>query len=447
MPAMGHVAEDHGARGGIALLERASFAAVLEEKLAAVEAGEGRVVLVSGEAGIGKSALVRHFCDAHRERARLLWGACDSLATPRPLSPLNDIAATAEGDLLASVRAGDKPHAVFVALVEELRAVRPTIAVVEDVHWADEATLDIIRLLARRAETLGALVVVTYRENELEATDPVRLAVGELGTAPGVAQLRLPPLSRGAVATLAAPRGVDSDDLYRKTAGNPFFVTEVLAGDAIEVPPTVRDAVLGRMSRLGEAARGVLEAVAVVPPRVDISLLDEVVPDEVVHVDACLAAGMLRARGRTVSFRHELARLAVEQSIGPHRRVVLHRRVLAALHRPPDGAPPDPAQLAHHADAAGDAQRRARVRERGRGARGRAGCTPRGRGAVRAGAALRREPRHGRAGRPARVARAGVLSDESDRGGGRRAGARARVLSGAGRRPQRGRWRSRRSRT
>ena len=116
-----------------------------------------------------------------------------------------------------------------------------------------------------------------------------------------------------------------------KTAGNPFFVTEVLAGGGTDVPPTVRDAVLGRMSRLGPEAQGVLEAVAVVPPHVEMWLLDEVVPDEVVHVDACLAAGMLRGEGRTVSFRHELARLAVEQSIGPHRRVMLHRRVLRRL--------------------------------------------------------------------------------------------------------------------
>ena len=195
------------------------------------------------------------------------------------------------------MREGEKPHAVFVALLEELRAVRPTIAVIEDVHWADEATLDIVRLLARRAETLGALVVVTYREDELEPTHPLRLAVGELGTAPGVAQLRLPPLSRRPSRSSPCPHGVDAEELYARTAGNPFFVTEVLAGGGTEVPPTVRDAVLGRMSRLGAAAQGVLEAVAVVPPHVEMWLLDEVVPDEVVHVDACLAAGMLQRRG------------------------------------------------------------------------------------------------------------------------------------------------------
>jgi DNA-binding CsgD family transcriptional regulator len=298
---------------------------------------------------------VRHFCGAHHTSARVLWGACDALQTPRPLGPLIDIAAMARGDVLAAACASEKPHAVFVALVDELRESSPTIAVIEDLHWADEATLDVMRLLARRAETLGALVVVTYRDSELAATHPVRLAVGELGTAPGVTQLRLPPLSRAAVQQLAGSHGLDAEELYVKTCGNPFFVTEVLAGGGTDVPPTVRDAVLGRMSRLGASAQAVLEAVAVVPPRAEIWLLDEVLGDGVEQVDACLEAGMLQGEGRTVSFRHELARLAVEQSIGPHRRAVLHRHVLEALRAPPEGAPSDLAQLAHHADAAGDA--------------------------------------------------------------------------------------------
>jgi DNA-binding CsgD family transcriptional regulator len=354
MPVMGSVVPRRSEVGEVALLERSGFAGALDESFAIVVSGGGRVVLVSGEAGIGKSALVRGFCDARGARARVLWGACDALQTPRPLGPLIDLAATVQGAVMASVREGEKPHAVFVALLEELRAVRPTIAVIEDVHWADEATLDIIRLLARRAETLGALVVVTYRDDGLEATHPLRLAVGELGTAPGVVQLRLPALSRGAVQELASPHGVDAGELYEKTAGNPFFVTEVLASGGTAVPPTVRDAVLGRMSRLGAGAQGVLEAVAVGPPHVEMWLLDEVVPDEVVHLDACLVAGMLRGEGRRVSFRHELARLAVEQSMGPHRLVMLHRRILHALGHTPEGVP-DPAQLAHHADAAGDA--------------------------------------------------------------------------------------------
>ena len=159
MPAMGPVAEYAGAEGG--LLERSAFLEALEESFDEVASGAGRLVLVSGEAGIGKSTLVRRFCETRGSATRVLWGACDALATPRPLGPLVDMAATLEGAFPASVSEGEKPHAVFLALVEEMRSVQPTIAVIEDVHWADEATLDIVRLLARRAEALGALVVVT----------------------------------------------------------------------------------------------------------------------------------------------------------------------------------------------------------------------------------------------------------------------------------------------
>ena len=147
---MGPVAER--ASADLGLLERAEFIDALEESFAAVTGGRGRLVLVSGEAGIGKSALVRGFCGGRGQRTRVLWGACDALGTPRPLSPLIDMAAAVEGAFPASMREGEKPHAVFVALLEELRARPPTIAVIEDVHWADEATLDIVRLLARRAE-------------------------------------------------------------------------------------------------------------------------------------------------------------------------------------------------------------------------------------------------------------------------------------------------------
>jgi DNA-binding CsgD family transcriptional regulator/tetratricopeptide (TPR) repeat protein len=341
------------AGGGALLLERSAQGQALDESFARVKAGEGRLVLVSGEAGIGKSVLVRRFCDAHATQARVLWGGCDALQTPRPLGPLVDMAGSAQGPLLASVRASEKPYSVFVALTEELRA-QLTIAVIEDVHWADEATLDILRLLARRAESLRTLVVVTYRDDELEAMHPLRLAVGELGGAAGVVRLRLPPLSRDAVEELARPHGVDGEELYVKTAGNPFFVAEVLAGSDTAIPPTVRDAVLARVSRLGDPARGVLEAVAIVTPDVDTWLLGKVVPEDMEYLDACLAAGILRGEGRVVSFRHELARLAVEQSIGPRRRELLHGRVLEALRNPPHGTP-DAALLAHHAEAAGDA--------------------------------------------------------------------------------------------
>jgi DNA-binding CsgD family transcriptional regulator len=335
------------------LLERDGGYATLETAWAAAQAGEGRLVLVSGDAGIGKSALVRAFCARVAGEARVLTGACDGLWTPRPLGPLADIAATVGGGLGDAVAAGVPASTVFEALVRELRSTRSTVVVLEDVHLADEATLDILGLLGRRVEQLGVLILATYRTDELTRTHPLRIVVGELATVAGVGRLQLEPLSRDAVATLAAPHGVDAGELHAKTDGNPFFVTEVLASGSTDVPATVRDAVLARIARLGSPARDLLDAVAVVPQRAELWLLEALAGDALGSLEECLASGVLRIEGRAVAFRHELARLVVEESIDPHRRSLLHCAALRALREPPDGRL-DLARLAHHAEAAGD---------------------------------------------------------------------------------------------
>jgi len=324
------------------LLERDEALAVLEEALAASREGCGRLVFVSGDAGIGKSALVREFC--RRAGARLLWGACDGLHTPRPLGPFVDMGAAF---------AANKPHLVLTALLDELQAADDTIVVLEDLHWADEATLDVLGLLGRRVGQLRVVVVATYRSDELARTHPLRIVLGDLTSAPAVQRVRLAPLSVDAVAGLAEPYGVDGADLYAKTAGNPFFVTEALASGSLAIPPTVRDAVLARVTRLGEKARELLDAAAVVPHRTELWLLEALAGDRIVALDECLASGILQAEWQIVAFRHELARLVVEESIDPHRRSTLHRAALAALRDPPTGSR-DLARLAHHAEAAGD---------------------------------------------------------------------------------------------
>ena len=338
---------------GSELLERRDFLDALDDAWAAVGRGKGRLVFVVGEAGIGKTTLVRSFA-RQVGNGNALWGACDNLMTPRPLGPLLDIADQRAGPLAAIVRTGGKPHVVFEALQEELRGGAPTLVVLEDLHWADEATLDVLRLLGRRAEASGALVVATYRSDELDRDNPLAIAVGELVRAPGVRRLELPPLSAAAVSALAAPHAVDPAALHRMTGGNPFFVTEALAAADAALPPTVRDAVLARASRLRPAARDLLDAVAIAPLRCDLWLLEAVAGDGIAHLDEVLGSGMLTSDDRAVAFRHELARIAIEEAIGPHRRLVLHRAALAALRDSPQHAV-DAAQLAHHAEAAGDA--------------------------------------------------------------------------------------------
>ncbi len=316
-------------------------------------AGQGGVVIASGEAGIGKTALLRQFRGELPRRVTALSGTCDPLFTPRPLGPLLEPAAELGGEPAALVVAGAKPFDVALALADALGAIAPALLILEDVHWADEATLDVLRVLARRAGESGLLLVISYRSDLLHRDHPLRLVLGELSSVDGVTRLELGGLSREAVGELAASSGLDADELFERTAGNPFFVTETVAGGTGDVPETVSDAVHARVARLSPPARAVLDAVAIVPQRAEVWLLEALTDGGVDALDECLCSGVLRAEADGVVFRHELARMAIEASLPPGRAVTLHRRALAALADPALGAP-DYVRLAHHAEAAGD---------------------------------------------------------------------------------------------
>ncbi len=333
------------------LLERSSELSSLAGWLEAVANSSGRLVLVRGEAGIGKTTLLREFCERNRDAARILWGACEPLATPPPLGPFFEVAEATGGELEELVSGAARPHEVTAALIRELAGRRATVLVLDDLHWADEATLDVLRLLARKVESVPALVLASFRDDELDRTHPLALVLGELTSARSVSRLSVPLLSRDAVRRLAAPHQIDPEELYRQTNGNPFFVSEALAAGIDTVPSTVRDAVLARMARLSEPARRLLEAVAVAAPQVEVWLLEALAPSELDRLEECLASGMVLPAERGVAFRHELARLAVEEALAPNRRVALNRRATEALAARADA---DPARVAHHAEAAGD---------------------------------------------------------------------------------------------
>jgi DNA-binding CsgD family transcriptional regulator len=334
------------------LLERARPLAELEHHLADVATSSaGRFVFIGGEAGVGKTSLVRRFCA--NQSVPIVSGACDALATPHPLGPLIDIAHATAGGLEAVIARGGRPHEVAAAFLDQLRAGPPSIVVIEDLHWADDATLDVIRLLARKVESAPVLIVGTYRDDQIDRSHPLRVLIGDLATSPAVARLSLGPLSPTAVADLASPYDLDAAELYRNTGGNPFFVTEVLAAGGNTLPATVQDAVLARVGRLGTVAQRLVEAVAIIPTGVDIRVLEAMDDEALTGVEECLASGVLAAVPGGVAFRHELARLAVEISLSPSRRVTLHRAALRVLSDPRRG-PTDPTSLSHHAEAAGD---------------------------------------------------------------------------------------------
>jgi DNA-binding CsgD family transcriptional regulator len=349
---VGALSTSQAVAGSGELLERAEPLAALEHHFAAVTmSSAGRFVFVGGEAGVGKTSLVRRF--SANQTVRILSGACDALATPHPLGPLLDISRSTAGDLEAMIVGGGRPYEVAAAFLANLRAGPPCVVILEDLHWADDATLDVIRLLARKVESAPVLVVGTYRDDQIDRKHPLRVLIGDLATSPAVARLVLSPLSAGAVADLASPYGLDAAELYHNTGGNPFFVTEVLAAGGDTLPATVQDAVLARVARLGPVAQRLVETVAIIPTGVDISVLEAMDAEAVTAVEECLASGVLAAIPGGVAFRHELARLTVEISLSPPRRVSLHRAALTALSDSRRG-PVDPTSLSHHAEAADD---------------------------------------------------------------------------------------------
>jgi DNA-binding CsgD family transcriptional regulator/tetratricopeptide (TPR) repeat protein len=334
------------------LLEREAHMAGLEAALAEASAGSGRIALVSGEAGIGKTSLVENFTRKHQNTVRILWGACDALFTPRPLGPLHDMAIGLEGDLPALLASDADRDAIFPPFLRELQA-RPTVAVFEDVHWADEATLDLLRYLGRRITHTRSLLVMTYRNDELGPSHQLRIVLGDMASSSAVRRFQLPPFSESAVRALVGSRRMDAAALYHQTGGNPFFVTEVLASTGSGIPATVRDAVLARAARLSPSGHAVLEAAAIIGLRVEPWLLVEITAAEASFAEESMAAGMLIAQGDMLSFRHELARQTILETISPHRKIVLHRLALDSLKSSP-ATRADLARLAHHAEAAGD---------------------------------------------------------------------------------------------
>ena len=231
----------------------------------------------------------------------------------------------------------------------------PTLLLLEDVHWADEATLDLVRYLGRRMDGQPVLVVATFRDDEVTGTHPLAGVMGDLATVAGVSRMQLPLLSPAAVAELARVSGVDMDTaaLHRSTAGNPFFVTEVLATGAGSVPETVRDAVRARAGRLTVDARQALDAAAVIGSAAEIGIVLKVAGRTSAAVDECVAGGVLLDRGTSVEFRHELARQAILDTMPPASRADLHRKVLAEL---TIAGSTDHRRLALHAVGCADAE-------------------------------------------------------------------------------------------
>jgi tetratricopeptide (TPR) repeat protein len=328
------------------LLERERCFADLAEWFHGSAERGGCVALVAGEAGIGKTVLLQEFSRLQRG-ARVLWGACDALFTPRPLAPLHDIARQTQGALLAAMNSGAARDAIFSAALDELEREK-ALVVFEDMHWADEATLDLLKYLGRRIHRTHAMLAVTYRDDEVGPRHPLRYVIGDLPRA-SMRRMVLAPLSESAVAELAARAERPSKGLFGITGGNPLFVTEVLAAVVDAVPATVRDAALARAARLSPEARDIAELVCVIPGKTEPWLLEQAIRPSEEGIEGCVSIGMVRYEDGSLAYRHELTRRAIEGSLSRPRLQLLHEKVLAVLaERPSIPA----ARLAFHADGA-----------------------------------------------------------------------------------------------
>jgi DNA-binding CsgD family transcriptional regulator/tetratricopeptide (TPR) repeat protein len=330
------------------LLERSEIIARLEVLAEEAADGRGRVVSLVGEAGIGKSSVARTIAEHVRGRLRVFWGACEDLSTPAPLAPLYDFARLLDWRLPQADDFASRLSS-FSAALSELSAA-PTLAVIEDVHWADDATADFVRYIARRITGAPMLLMVTARNETVDAQQRLRRALGDVAVE-DVERIELSRLSEAAVRDAANAHRRDGAAVFALTSGNPFLTMEVLRGSET-VPSTVRDALLWRAEKLDQQARRALNAASIFPRRVERPLLREMCADLAdTAIAECMAAGLLIAEGDFCGFKHEIARRAIEEALPQPERTRLNGQALRIL-RSVD--PDAKARLAHHAVQASD---------------------------------------------------------------------------------------------
>lgn len=331
------------------LLEREGELAILVELLNQVDSSGGKVVLIRGEAGIGKSSLVNEFANSHAAEAHIHLGACDDLLIQQPLSPFWDMARS-EASLMESISRGNRPGVLQAVMDLLSRSLRPTVMVIEDTHWADEATLDVIKYLGRRIVRTKGLLLVTYRSGEVDYDHPLRNVFGELHPQ-SVERIELRGLTLGSVASMLSDSELDPMEVMAATNGNPFLVTEMASTDDSVVPSSLRDSVMARLQKLSPGAVALLRALSVIPepiPRLDAVRL---VGSADSHLDESERRGFLNLlkagqadprlvldRGKglgddvpVVGFRHDLIRRAVEATLTHNERLDIHRMILETL--------------------------------------------------------------------------------------------------------------------
>jgi len=333
------------------LLERDKFLTELNELFNKSRTENGYVVAISGEAGIGKTTLVEHFTNSFNGHTRILWGTCDDLFTPRPLAPLYDIAGVLNSQIIDQLDSGIPRPSIFSTLLKEIQLIEPNIIVIEDVHWADESTLDLLQFLGRRINKLKTLLIITYRDDEIKSDHPLKIALSNLPSN-YLKRIKLTPLSENTVKTLAKNYGRENGNLYAKTGGNPLLVTELLMNEEIETPATIKELVTSKLNRLSSEARLAVELISVIPGKAEKWLIQELIANYSL-IDEAIEFGILKSEVDFIFFKHELTRIAIEESLSESKRIILNSQLLDILLRQ-NNIDHFFARIIHHAIKAGN---------------------------------------------------------------------------------------------
>jgi DNA-binding NarL/FixJ family response regulator len=388
----------------------------LVERLDDAVNGSGRVILLGGDAGVGKSRLVRDLKqEASAKKVRIIEGRCTSTESSVPYAPLMNALrfriAKGEGEAVAEMlgplravlapifpqlessesaeaaaaRERQRPFELIFSVLERLASDEPMLLVLEDVHWADQTSLELLHHLAHRAPSLRMLILATYRSDELHSAHPLRRLLGSMARDRVGEEMRLDPLSRDDTSEmLRCLLGVEPDPefagaIWRRSEGNPFFVEElvsVLAGfgdmtpnaeaaailERSPLPSTVSEAVLERLTALGPSAIETMSAAAVIGRSFDFEDLRGVLGMselELLEVLERLVAHQLLREDRierkdSYSFPHALMQEAVYENLISRRRRLLHRRVALVFEARYNKSPSRLDEMAFHFRVGGE---------------------------------------------------------------------------------------------
>ena len=307
------------------LIERDEFLASLQTHFEDISGGEGHCILVSGEAGIGKTALVKSFCKQQSGGCIIYQGACDDLFTPRPLAPLYDVLWQVNKERWPSPP-GDESSVLFSHFFQELCAKKEKILLVfEDIHWADEGTLDFIKFFVKRIHQLPCLFILTYRDDEISAKHLLRNILGQLPH-DSFSKLMITPLSKQSVVEMATQKGYNGEDVYAITGGNPFYVNEILARYSPGVPDNIKDSILAVYERQKEGTKNAWQIWSVMPEGLEIERVPKIKMS--IDINHCFALGVIIVQVGKVVFKHELYRRTIEESLSPLKRIELNKKML-----------------------------------------------------------------------------------------------------------------------